>query len=273
MGDSSPDLPAGMRNIKLVVAYDGTRYHGWQRQAGGVPTVQGCLEGVIGGLGGREVAVNGASRTDAGVHAAGQVANFLTGDTSIPLSNLRRAIDGKCPPDVAVLSVEQVSADFHASRWAVEKTYRYRIHVAPAKPVMLASQVYHFPRGLDLARMAAAAERLAGRHDFRGFASADERRENTVRTIGRCEVSAAADELHVTVRGDGFLYKMVRNVVGTLIEIGRGRWAAERIDRILQTRDRTLAGPTAPPGGLCLMCVRYPPRTRLAGACSLPQRS
>ena len=254
------------RNIKLVVAYDGTAYHGWQRQAEPLPTVQGCLEEVISRLVDHEVTVHGAGRTDAGVHAAGQVANFVTSDRRIPLDNLRRAIDRKCPPDVAVLSAELAPGDFHASRWAVGKTYRYRIHVGPAKPVMRARRVYHYPRRLDAAAMAMAAERLVGTRDFRGFADSADPRGDTVRTIHRCEVSAWGDELHVQVSGNAFLYKMVRNIVGTLIEVGRGRWPAEVVDRVLAGRDRRLAGPTAPPGGLCLMHVRYPPRDGQAGA-------
>jgi len=267
MGGSAQSMSAGGQNIKLVIAYDGTRYHGWQRQPGEVPTIQGCLEEVIGSLVGHDVVVNGAGRTDAGVHAAGQVANFLTTNRRIPLANLRPAIDGRCPADISVLSAEEVPAAFHASRWALDKTYRYRIHLGPARPVMLVNQVYHYPRPLEAPRMAAAASRLLGEHDFRAFAYSAERRENTVRTLTRCDVSAAGDELHVTVCASGFLYRMVRNIVGTLIEIGRGRWEVQTVDRILAGRDRRLAGPTAPPGGLCLMHVRYPaPSAGPAGA-------
>jgi len=247
------------RNIRLVVAYDGTAYHGWQRQAEGLATVQGCIESAAVRVLGHPVAVNGAGRTDAGVHAAGQGANFVTTNTAIPLLSLRRAIDSRCPHDIAILSAAEAPPEFHASRSAVGKTYHYRIHVGPAKPVARANRVYHFPRELDVARMRAAGRRLVGVHDFRGLASSAEVRQNTVREITSCDVVAVGDEVHVTVRGGGFLYKMVRNLVGTLVEIGRGRWGPDRVDRILRTRDRADAGFTAPPNGLCLMHVEYPP--------------
>jgi len=252
MGEGDPD-----RNITLVVAYDGTAYHGWQRQAEGVATVQAELEQAAARVLGEAVAINGAGRTDAGVHAAGQVANFHTANTGVPLLRLGRAVSSRCPRDIAVVSAAEAPADFHASRSAVGKTYRYRICLAPAKPVMRADHVYHYPRALDLARMRSAGRRLTGTHDFAGFASADDDRPNTVRTIARCEPAQCGDELHVTVAGDGFLYKMVRNIVGTLIEIGRGRWGPDRIDLILRSRDRRDGGFTAPPGGLCLMSVQY----------------
>ena len=139
------------------------------------------------------------------------------------------------------------------------KTYRYRIYIGSAKPVLRAARVYHYRRPLDAARMQAAGDRLVGTHDFRGFSSAGEVRENTVRTIAACRIAERADEIHVTVTGGGFLYKMVRNLVGTLVEIGRGRWPPDRVDCVLASRDRRDAGFTAPPGGLCLMSVQYPP--------------
>ena len=251
------DLPR--RNIKLVVAYDGTRFHGWQRQLG-VPTVQENLERAAAMVVGHPLHVLGAGRTDAGVHALGQVASFRTTNLVIPLVNLRRAISSRCGREIAVLSAAVVRDDFHASASAVGKTYRYRIHVGPEKPVMLASQVCHYPRPLDAARMAQAARLLLGEHDFRGFAYSAEKREDTVRTITACDVSERGQEIHVTVTGDGFLYKMVRNIVGTLIEIGRGHWAPERIDQVIASRQREYAGPTAVPGGLYMVHVFYPPQ-------------
>ncbi|MDY6914613.1 MAG: tRNA pseudouridine(38-40) synthase TruA [Planctomycetota bacterium] len=210
---------------------------------------------------GHPVTVFGAGRTDAGVHAAGQVANFHMMNSSVPLRGLRRAMNSTLPRDIAVWSAVEVPENFHASRSAVGKTYRYRIHVAPDRPVMLAGQVYHYWRALDTEAMRLAGQRLIGRHDFRGFASSAEQRENTVRTVFSCELADVASEVHVTVQGDGFLYNMVRNIVGTLIEVGRGCWPAERIDKILAGCDRRDAGPTAPPEGLTLLCVHYgPPR-------------
>lgn len=253
------------RNIKLVIAYDGARYHGWQRQTEDLPTVQGCLEAAAERLLGHPVATLGAARTDAGVHAAGQVASFLTSSPGIPTPNLRRALNSALPPDIAVVSAEEAPADFHASRSAVAKTYRYRLYRRPLKPVMQAGQVYHYWRELNAERMADAASRLLGEHDFRGFAPAVERRPDTIRTLTRCDVAENGDELHVTVTGNRFLYRMVRNVMGTLIEIGRGRWSPGQVDKVLQSRDRSHAGPTAPAHGLCLLCVEYPPRDDTSG--------
>jgi tRNA pseudouridine38-40 synthase len=250
---------APTRNIKLVIAYRGTGYHGWQRQADGLPTVQEVVETAAARVLGERVSVNGASRTDAGVHAVGQVASFRTCNLAIPLENLRRAMDGKCPDDVAIRSAEEVGPGFHASRSATGKTYRYRIHVSAGKPVMLSDRVCVCRPPLSVQVMRRAARRLVGTHDFAGFASAGDERDSTVRTLRRCEVAGADGEVRITVTGDGFLYHMVRNIAGTLIEIGRGRWALERIDEILTSGDRRRAGPTAPAEGLTLLCVHYRP--------------
>lgn len=247
------------RNVKLVVAYHGANYHGWQRQAEGFDTVQERLEKAATVVLGHPVIVFGAGRTDAGVHAEGQVANLYTTNFAIPLRGLRRALNSALPHDISVRSAVEVPEEFHASRSATGKTYRYRLYVGPSRPAALHRQVYHYWRMLDVERMRQAAVRLLGRHDFRGLATTAEKRENTVRTIFRCEVSAQEAEIHVFVIGDGFLYNMVRNLVGTLIEVGRGRWEPDQIDRILASRDRRDAGPTVPPDGLSLLCVHYVP--------------
>ncbi len=253
------DLEA-KRNVKLVIAYDGGGYHGWQRQVEEIDTVQQRVEQAGARVVGHPVTVFGAGRTDAGVHAEGQVANFHTTNFGIPLEGLRRAMNSRLPGDIVARSAGEVPPDFHASRSAAGKTYRYRIYVAPIRDVMLHKKVYHYIPRLDIERMRGAGVRLVGTHDFRGFATSGEQRENTVRTIFRCDVSEAGPEIHVFVTGDGFLYNMVRNIVGTLIEIGRGRWEPERIDEVLTSRDRKLAGPTAPPDGLSLLCVHYEKR-------------
>jgi len=259
------DQARSRRNVKLVVAYNGAAYHGWQRQADGLATVQQHIEEAAARVLGHPVTVLGAGRTDAGVHAVGQVANLYTSNLAIPLRGLRRAVNAKLPRDIAIRSAEEVPEGFHASRSAVGKTYRYRLYVAPTRPVELHQRVYHYWRVLDVEVMQAAGLRLLGEHDFRGFASSAEERENTVRTIRRCEVAERGEEVHVTVEGDGFLYNMVRNIVGTLIEIGRGLWGPERIDKVLASRDRRDAGPTAPAEGLYLVCVYYRPENlRLA---------
>lgn len=254
MSDQTP-----RRNIKLVIAYNGARYHGWQRQAAGIDTVQERIEEAALAVLRHRVVVFGAGRTDAGVHAEGQVANLYTTNHAVPLRGLRRAMNSRLPRDIAVRSAARVPDDFHASRSATGKTYRYRIHVSPARPVMHHEQVYHYWRPLDLEPMRDAAARLLGRHDFLGLATSAEQRQDTVRTIHRCEVAETGPEIRVSVQGDGFLYNMVRNLVGTLIEIGRGRWGPEQVDRILTSRDRRDAGPTAPPEGLALVCVHYGP--------------
>jgi tRNA pseudouridine38-40 synthase len=252
---ATPERP--FRNIKLVIAYDGTNYHGWQEQLG-VPTVQGELEKAVVRIIGHPVSVHGAGRTDAGVHAAGQVANFRTTNFSIPLPNFRRALNSKLPPDIAAVSANEVSAEFHASISAVGKMYRYRIFRKPLKDVVRGRFTCHYWRELDVDAMRRAGARLLGEHDFRAFAYSAEKRENTVRTVTACQVEEADGELHITVCGTGFLYKMVRNIVGTLLEVGRGRWDDRQIDLILDSRNRNYAGPTAPALGLWLMHVEYP---------------
>lgn len=253
---NSPDSPT--RNIKLVIAYNGAAYHGWQRQADGLDTIQQVVEDAVAKVLRHRVVLHGAGRTDAGVHADGQAANFHTPNMAIPLPGMRRAINARLPGDVAIRSATLAADDFHASRSATGKTYRYRIYVAPSRPVALHRLVYHYPfHTLDVAVMQDAAGRLVGRHDFRGLATSSDQREDTVRTIFRCEAAEWGDEIHVTVRGDGFLYNMVRNIVGTLIEIARGHFPPDRIDLILATCNRADAGPTAPPDGLSLVCVHY----------------
>lgn len=250
-----PSLPR--RNLKMVVAYNGAAYHGWQRQAEGYDTIQQRIEDAACRVLKHPVIIFGAGRTDAGVHAEGQVANLYTTNLTIPLEGFRRALNSRLPHDICIKSVVTVPDNFHASKSAVGKTYRYRIHMAPQRPVELHQMVYHYWRPLDVDRMRRAARRLLGTHDFRGLTSSAEERENTVRTIFRCDVTEHGSEIHVTVQGGGFLYNMVRNIVGTLIDVGRGHFDPDQIDRILATRDRKLAGPTAPAQGLSMVCVHY----------------
>jgi tRNA pseudouridine38-40 synthase len=241
----------------MVIAYNGAAYHGWQRQAAGIDTVQERVEKAAIHVLRHPLAIHGAGRTDAGVHASGQVANFYSPNWSIPLNGMRRAINSRLPADIAIRSACDVPVKFNSSRSAAGKTYRYRIYTGPLRPVELAGQVLHHWRPLDLGRMQAAARRLVGTHDFVGLATSADKRDNTVRTIFRCEVSRVGPEIQVTVRGDGFLYNMVRNIVGTLMDIGRGRWEPRQIDKIIETRDRVNAGPCVLPDGLTLVCVHY----------------
>jgi tRNA pseudouridine38-40 synthase len=245
----------GIRRIKLVLHYDGTAYHGWQRQPS-VPTIQETVERAIETLCGCAVTLTGSSRTDAGVHALGQVAHFDL-DCPVPTENMARALNNLLPEDIAVAEAVEVSPDFDAISSTKSKRYRYTICTSPVRPVHEVRYCWHRPSVLDTAAMAQAAARLAGTHDFKSFAAAADTRESTVRTVLRCEVSGEKERIFVDTAATGFLYNMVRNFVGTLVEVGRGRWQAEDIDRILAAKDRAAAGPIAPAAGLCLMHIQY----------------
>ncbi|NBB96457.1 MAG: tRNA pseudouridine(38-40) synthase TruA [Planctomycetes bacterium] len=247
------------RNLKLVIAYNGQAYHGWQRQAAGIDTVQERIEAVATRILGHSLTAHGAGRTDAGVHAEGQVASIPTTNTRVPCKGMRRAMNARLPADITVRSVTDVDPDFQASLSSVGKTYRYCIHAGPQRPAERAGQVWHYGRPLDIERMQEAATRIVGEHDFAGFATSGDARLTTVRTVYRCAVSEDGPLIHITVQGSGFLYNMVRNIVGTLVEIARGHWGPERVDAILAAADRALAGPTAPPEGLSMICVHYDP--------------
>ncbi|MCK5114015.1 MAG: tRNA pseudouridine(38-40) synthase TruA [Phycisphaerae bacterium] len=248
------------RKLKLVIAYNGAMYRGWQRQADGIDTVQLRVETAAKYVLRHPLHVHGCSRTDSGVHAEGQVAHIRT-SSSIPVVGMRKAMNSRLPKDIVIRSVCDVPMSFNSSLSAVGKTYRYRIHMGPGRPVHLAGQVYCHWKSLDTDAMSVAACKLVGEHDFRGFASSADKRQITVRKIFSCHVAPIEheNEIHVTISGNGFLYNMVRNIVGTLIDVGRGRWAPTQIDKIIETRDRDIAGPTTPPDGLTLMCVNYPP--------------
>ncbi len=247
------------RNIKITVAYQGTRYNGWQRQKD-APTVQEAIEVALEGVLGRPVKVNGASRTDTGVHAEGQCANFYVEDSPIPTHAFAEILNSRLPADIAVRDSVDVPGRFHSSGDAVNKTYHYRIYLRPEKDVNLYNFRWQVGYPLDLTAINAAAAFLIGTHDFQGFTSAKDTRENAVRTVfdSRAWWSDPDAELIYMVKANRYLYHMVRNIVGTLVEIGRGHWPSDKIPQILAARDRTLAGPTAPPQGLTLKQVEYP---------------
>jgi len=246
-----------MRNIRLLLAYDGTDFHGWQKQPG-LRTVQDLVEQATRRVVRHQVLVNGSGRTDAGVHASGQIASFET-TCAMPCDNLRKAIGGRLPKDISLIHVREAPANFRASRHAISKLYRYSIFNSPHRPVERHRHryVYHFWHPLDADRMRAAAQWLVGEHDFAAFATAGHNRETTVRTVLSLRICRCFEEIRVEVEGTGFLYNQVRNMVGTLIEIGRGHWEAQYAREILESCDRTKAGPTAPARGLCLQWVRY----------------
>jgi len=259
-----------MRNLRLDIAYDGTDFHGWQRQDGR-PTIQGCLETALETILGTKIALIGSGRTDAGVHALHQVANFKT-ECSITTHSLQRALNSLLPATIRVMKAEQVDLSFHSRYCARAKIYRYRILQGSVCLPFLSRFVHHCPYMLDGQRMARAAQYLEGEHDFTSFAAVAGRQT----AAGRAEGSARLRKLAIRriyrsrllwrprtslliyeARGNGFLHHMVRNIVGTLIEVGRGRTEPEDMPRILESHDRTHAGPTAPARGLCLIKVEY----------------
>jgi len=249
-----------MRNLKAVIAYEGTDFHGWQVQPGR-RTIQGTIEHALATLEGSAVKVHGSGRTDAGVHARGQVASFRLANP-LPCANLKLTLNHRLPPAIRILDVAEVPESFHARYSAVAKTYEYRIWRGEICPPFHRRCVYHLPYPLDEAAMIAAAPRFEGERDFRSLATRDgEQKDSTVRTVFASDLQRQGEELVYRVRGSGFLYNMVRNIVGVLIEIGRGNWGPEDIERILEARDRRAAGPTAPAPGLFLNDVEYPPES------------
>jgi len=244
-----------IRNIKLTIAYDGGEYHGWQIQPG-LKTIEGILAEAIQNLIGCQVRITGASRTDAGVSALGQAAAVHI-DSPIPVENLAKAITDRLPSDIAVTEAVEVPPGFDVISAVKSKLYRYAIFTGQAQPVLEIRHCWHLPKKLNINAMAEAAGLLVGKKDFKSFASAADKRESSVRTIFRCDVTRRQDWIYVETEGDGFLYNMVRNIVGTLVEVGLGRWKPEKINEILQAKDRTAAGPIAPAQGLCLMWIKY----------------
>ncbi len=244
------------RKIKLTIAYDGTEYHGWQVQPG-MKTVQETLCQAATALVGRKVHVHGASRTDAGVHALGQ-AGLIETVTPIPTENFPRALNDRLPQDIAVLTAEEpLNPKFDLIGDVTCKLYRYTLCTTKIRPVRDIRFVWHLPGQIDIPAMQEAAQYLVGKQDFRSFASAADQRKSSIRTIFRCDVLTEGDNILIEVEGDGFLYNMVRNIVGTLVDIGHGRWQPGYIQEILEARDRTTAGQLAPASGLCLVWISY----------------
>jgi tRNA pseudouridine38-40 synthase len=247
------------RWLKLTVAYDGTDYAGWQIQPD-KPTVQAAIETAWHEITRETVRVTAAGRTDAGVHALGQVVAVAT-ENQLSISDLQRGLNAVLPEDVVIVALEDAPEGFHATYDALGKTYRYQIHTGRVPAIFDRRYVWHYPHALDAAAMHAAAQALVGKHDFSSFESAGSERPDSVRTITEIAVRrgdrALADRVTIEVAGDGFLYNMVRAIVGTLVEVGRGTrdvaWPAE----VLAACDRTRAGQTAPPQGLFLVRVAY----------------
>ncbi len=250
-----------MRNLKLILSYDGSDFSGWQVQPD-AKTVQGTLASAIGRITGEKVLPQGSGRTDAGVHALAQVATFVT-ESSVPTANFLKALNDILPAAVRVLEVTEAAADFHARHSAREKTYRYRLQREAICPPFLARYVWHYPYPLDEEAMACAAGMVVGEHDFTSFAAVDAERghedeaASNVRRIFFSGWERTGGELVYTVRGSGFLHHMVRNLVGTFILVGKGTLQVEDVKRILEARTRSAAGATAPASGLYLVSVEY----------------
>ncbi|HVC94615.1 MAG TPA: tRNA pseudouridine(38-40) synthase TruA [Pirellulales bacterium] len=249
-----------MRTVKLTLSYDGTAYAGWQSQAN-QPTLQDTFEAALAQVTGEAVRVVASGRTDAGVHALGQVVSFLSASALAP-DAMRKALNAVLPEDMVVLAAVDAPTGFHATHDAVRKRYRYAIHDGPARDVFRRRYAWHVRRRLDAEAMHRAAQALAGTHDFRSFESAWPQRTSSVRTIfeiGLARGVGATEEDFVVleVEADGFLYNMVRAIVGTLVEVGRGVRGETWPGEVLAALDRRAAGITAPPEGLCLVRVEY----------------
>jgi len=244
------------RRLRLLIEYDGTDFQGWQRQDNG-PSVQATIEDALSTMVGQETRIRGAGRTDAGVHALGQVAHFDTEAHNIPLHGFRRGLNSVLPRTIAIREVVEAAPDFDARFSARGKLYRYQIWNEETRSPRLDRFVWHDRRPLDVARMNEGARLLVGRHDFAAFRAADCERKTTVRTVTRLEVTREGSLVTLEIEADAFLKNMVRIITGTLVEVGRGRRAVESIPALLQSGDRTQGGITAPPQGLTLVRVDY----------------
>lgn len=241
--------------FKLIIEYDGTAYRGWQIQPDG-PTIQGALEDAVRQMVGESVRVAAAGRTDAGVHAAGQVVSFSV-QRDVPADTLLRGLNALTPRDITLREAEVVPDDFDPRRAARSRVYVYRIWNARWPSPFWRRYAWHVARPLNIEGMRAAAADLIGEHDFTSFQAAGCDAENPVRRVLRSEIESTAPLLTYTIEATAFLRHMVRNIIGTLVEVGAGQRAAADVARLLAARDRTLAGPTVPPCGLCLKQVKY----------------
>ena len=247
-----------MRNIRLIIEYDGSRYQGWQRLGGdsNVNTIQGKLESVLSKMTGETVNINGSGRTDAGVHAYGQVANFHTNCT-MSVDEINAYLTKYLPSDIGIIKVDEVSERFHSRLNAKEKTYLYRIALPGVSNVFARKYLWYFPEELDIEKMKEAASLLIGTHDFKGFSSIRKTKKSTVRTIYDIEIKKTKKEIRITYTGNGFLHNMVRILTGTLAEVGCGKINPCDVTKALESAKRSDAGLTAPPQGLFLVSVEY----------------
>ncbi len=246
-----------MKTFKLTIEYDGSDFNGWQIQAKGERTVQGEIEAVLLKIYKKHVVLIGAGRTDSGVHARGQVAHFRV-DTDMPVWEIQAALNHNLPSDIVISRVEAVDKDFHAQFSAKAKVYSYSILNRRYPTALERKRCYYCPRKLNLSLMKREAGSFVGKKDFKSFANRDRSRTcDAIRTIKRLDIRRKGDMISVTVEAEGFLYKMVRNIVGTLLEVGSGRFPPGSVRAMLKERDRKAAGLAAPAQGLCLEEVKY----------------
>ena len=245
-----------MRTIKLIIEYDGTNYQGWQIQPRG-PTIQGMLEDKIKLLTGESIRLFGSGRTDAGVHALGQVAHFET-HSQMNVHSMQRALNSLLPPDIVIQNIEEVEEGFHARKRSKSKIYEYRILNRSLRSAFNRGYVWHIPPKLDLVEMKKATTHLIGEHDFSAFRTVGSSTRTTVRRVIQAEWKRGREGLlRFEIEANGFLKQMVRAIVGTLVEVGKGKMNAEEFRKILESKDRKKAGPTAPAQGLFLKEVKY----------------
>jgi tRNA pseudouridine38-40 synthase len=249
-------MDESLRNLKMIIAYEGTAYAGFQFQKNG-PSIQRELQTVIQRITGENVNVHGAGRTDAGVHANGQVIHFHT-HTMIPTPKLQKAINALLPTNIVIKTASEVPAEFHSRYDAISKTYIYRIHNSEERPIFNRKFVYHYRRQLNIGKMREAIALLVGEHDFKSFQACGSTVKTTIRTINFCSLESTSSELALIINANGFLYHMVRNIMGTLIMIGQDKIDLPGFQKIILAKDRALAGETAPAIGLCLEEVLYP---------------
>ncbi|QOV88103.1 tRNA pseudouridine(38-40) synthase TruA [Humisphaera borealis] len=262
------DVP--LQRYKLTIAYRGTNYHGWQTQyptatykgpkppeGEGIPTIQEIVTRTLRTVVRHPLTLSGSSRTDAGVHAKGQVAHFTTDKVQIPILGMRRAVNARLPEDILVRSIEPVPINFDAVKWTLSKRYQYSIWNEEDRPVMFPDLAWHRWQKLDLDAIRYAASQLVGTHDFATFCRPGHGKLDTVRTVLACDVTYRKPRLVIGVEGTGFLWNMVRIIVGTLVEIGLGKYRADDVTKMLEAKDRRAAGGTAPPHGLYLQWIKF----------------
>jgi tRNA pseudouridine38-40 synthase len=244
------------RNLKLTIEYDGSHFFGFQRQRN-QPTIQEALEKALTRLLNRPTKITAAAgRTDSGVHAGGQVVNFRT-DSALPLKKIQKGLNALLPKEIVVKEAAEAPAGFHARYSARSKTYEYRVLNSETRSPLLNGRVYQYHYPLNLKRMKTAARLLVGRRDFKVFQAAGSNARGSVRRVRRLEIKREGNLLRFVIEADGFLYRMVRNIVGTLLEVGRDRLSLRDFSKAVKSRKRILAGPTVPPQGLCLVSVEF----------------